>query len=277
MTAYRYPDAQERYLGSLPPSEPKMTSHDVICVHTMVGTLWGTDAFFHDQGWSGTESHYGTGFDGETLEWCPLDHQADANLNGNPYVISIENADKGEGFPEWTGSNVPTFTAAQINRLVDLIDRLCSPEAHVSCPSSWQCHKVGIPRVVIPDTKPGRRGIGWHRQGIDPWRVSGGVKWSNSDGKVCPGDRRVDQIVNEIVPRVAAKAQPAPEPPNAEESDMLIVTNPAGQSLLVLGGEGTFGMTATDKTAYRDQGDIKEVTVSDDGFARFKRLPRLDQ
>ena len=212
--ANRYPLADFDPLG--PQTEDRMTSHDIICWHTMVGSLSGTDAFFEADGYGGTESHFGTGGAGEKVkQWQDLAFTADANLDGNPRVISIENADKGPGFAAWSGSNVPAFTGKQLAQLIDLTAWLCSKEAHSACPSSWLCHQVGIPPVLIPDSKPGRRGIGYHRQGIDgslpDMRVPGGEVWSSSRGKICPGDRRVAQL-KAAIPEIAKLVNPPNEP-----------------------------------------------------------------
>jgi hypothetical protein len=195
-----------------------MRAHNIFCIHTMVGTLLGTDAMFKDNGYGGTESHYGTGGAGETIrQWQDRAFTADANLDGNPEVISVENADKGPGFAPWSGDNVPAFTDVQLEQLVELAAWECSLEAHSECPVGWTCRqgvmwngiRVAIPPVLIPDTFPGRRGIAYHRQGIDgslpDMRVAGGVLWSEARGKICPGDRRVAQIRTEIVPRVQAR------------------------------------------------------------------------
>jgi len=223
----RYPHASWEPLGTQ--TESRMTAHDIVCIHTMVGSLDGTDRMFEGDGYGGTESHFGTGGAGEKVkQWQDLAFTADANLDGNPRVISIENADKGPGFKDWSGSNVPGFTGVQLDQLVDLVAWLCSPAAHADCPTSWKCHADGIPAVLIPDSKPGRRGIGYHRQGIDgslpDMRVPGGELWSESRGKICPGDRRVAQVRSELVPRVAAKLN-APKP--------VVLTRGAGIDALI--------------------------------------------
>jgi hypothetical protein len=183
-----------------------MKAHDIICLHTMVGTLWGTDRYFLDNGYAGNESHFGVGHDGETLQWQDLDYTADANYGGNNHIISIETADIGTGFPTWdirSGSQVPPWTDAQIDRLADLV--------------AWCCKQYDIPCVIIPDSKTGRRGVGYHRQGVPNKKgatlsQTGGELWSNSTGKVCPGDARIAQI-----PTIVSKARkilgaPAPSP-----------------------------------------------------------------
>src|SRR5690606_19929843 len=57
---------------------------------------------------------------------------------------------------------------------------------------------------LATDSRPGpsSHGVSWHRLGIDgnfpggllKGRVSGGLKYSNARGKVCPGDAKIRQI-----------------------------------------------------------------------------------
>lgn len=216
----RYPNALYKPLGAQ--TEPVMRGHHVVCVHTMVGYLSSTDKYFrltNGLGYNGTESHYGVGgpwggdgalqLDGTVWQWQDRGRQADANVDGGFTVISIETADNAPGLPQ----DITEWSAAQVDALVALIAWECSAAAHAECPAGWDC-RDGIPAVLIPDTQPGRRGIGYHRQGIDPWRVSGGVRWSLSRGKACPGDRRIAQLTNVVIPRVqAALSGAAPVPP----------------------------------------------------------------
>ncbi len=199
------PGAAYKPLG--PQTEPRMTGHDIVCLHTMVGYLSSTDGYFrggNGVGYAGTESHFGVGgkwgkdgtlgLDGTVWQWQDLAYQADANLDGNPTVISVETADN-------AARPIQPWTPLQCEGIARLLAWLCSVEAHAECPSSWTCHREGIPLALIPDTKPGRRGIGYHRQGCDPWRVLGGVRWSPSRGKDCPTEARIAQI-----PAVIARA-----------------------------------------------------------------------
>jgi hypothetical protein len=180
-----------------------MTGHDIICLHTMVGYLVSTDHYFsvtNGVGYIGTESHYGIGgkwgpdlggnLDGAIWQWQDRGYTADANLDGKYRVISIETADNAPARPE----DIQPWTPKQVASIAKLLAWECSPAAHAACPSTWTCHQSGIPLALIPDTKPGRRGIGYHRQGIDPWRVDGGVYWSKVTGKSCPTNARIAQI-----------------------------------------------------------------------------------
>lgn len=191
---------------------------DILCVHTMVGGLAGTDATFRKQGYAGTFSHFGVGPAGQVVQWQDTAYRGAANLNGNHRIISVETADLGAPFPAWNtnADDVPAWTPEQLDALARLI--------------AWACAVHDIPCELIPDSKAGRRGIGYHRQGCDgdypDGRVSGGELWSSARGKVCPGNRRIAQI-----PGVLATAArlldsgntPAstPKDPEMELSDLL--------------------------------------------------------
>ncbi len=57
-----YPAAVHKPLG--PQTEPRMTGHDIVCLHTMAGYLSSTDRYFraaNGAGYIGTESHFGVG------------------------------------------------------------------------------------------------------------------------------------------------------------------------------------------------------------------------
>lgn len=171
----------------------KACTPDIVCVHTIVGFPPAKAAHFSTRG------------DGFTWQHRDTTRQSAANYNGNGNVIAIENADHGPGFPAWNtndGHVVPGFTAAQIEAIAIIL---------------VFCHRAhGIPLELIPDSRPGRRGVGYHRQGIDSpnnfagyvykGRVSGGVLWTKATGKVCPGDRRITQLINEIIPRARVLA-----------------------------------------------------------------------
>jgi hypothetical protein len=167
-----------------------------VILHTMVGSLTGTDSYFRSDGYAGDESHFGVGYDGTTYQWQDTSRRADANVTANKDSISIETADTGTGFAAWVGSDVPAWTAAQLTRLADLV--------------AWCCVTHNIPCTLLPDSLAGRTGVGYHRLGIDPWRVPDGEYWSSHTGKVCPGDRRVAQIPGILTAANAIITPPAP-------------------------------------------------------------------
>lgn len=206
-------------------------THDIICLHTMVGTLAGSWSWANAAGrayW-----HFGIGGRGECWQCHPLEYRSAANLYGNWHVIPIETSDMGEGlFPVPWGN--PPWTQAQLNRIIQLV--------------AWLCARFNIPPNLIPDTLPGRRGIAYHRQGIDgnysDGRVPGGELWSKADGKVCPADPRINQLKTIVIPGVRALLNgqvPTPEPELPQlEADMQYlvrrsgVTGPAGAAVYLV-------------------------------------------
>lgn len=164
-------------------SKQAMSRWDIVCVHTIVGNPPAQAA------------HFSTRSDGHIFQHRDTKFRSAANLNGNHRVIAIENDDFGPEYGAWSGSNVPGFADAQ----AESIAQVCA----------WAHHTHGIPLELCPDSKPGSRGIAYHRQGIDGnfggfaygGRVAGGELWSDKFGKVCPGDRRIKQLIDRIIPR----------------------------------------------------------------------------
>ena len=219
----RYPGAAQKPL-STKQTEPAMRAHDIICIHTMVGYLSSTYSMFKKDGFTGTESHFGVGgiwggdkaahYDGKVWQFQDTKYEADANLDGNWHVLSIETADNA---PQ-NARDLAGFTDNQIASLIDLC--------------VWLCKAYDIPPVMVPDSKQGRRGIAVHRQGIEHsdgvgshpgWLVHGGERWSSKLGKECPGDKKIDQVRNIIVPAVkeilTGTEHPKPEPQQPEKDD----------------------------------------------------------
>jgi hypothetical protein len=85
-----------------------------------------------------------------------------------------------------------------------------------------------------------------------------------------PGRARYDLIA------AAAGSTPQPPPvPESEEDEMLVVTNPRGQSWLILSGGGRMGFSSSaDRDAVAKA--VGEARVSEQQFDLFERLPRWD-
>lgn len=206
-----YPEAEFDPLGVQ--TERKMARHDIVCLHTMDGSFDNTDAGFHVNGYGGLESHFGVAGDGRLKQWQDLDFEADANLKGNHRCISIETADRGEDFPKWVGGDVPAWTDAQLDVIVRLV--------------RWLCETFDIPKELVEDSHPDRRGIAYHRLGVPhstgnpdspggPWLRPKCEKWSKGP-KSCPGDRRIAQLKEIVIPRVQAAADEEDDMPLSDE------------------------------------------------------------
>jgi peptidoglycan hydrolase-like protein with peptidoglycan-binding domain len=213
VTTSLYPHAQYRPLG--PQIQPRMTRYDIVCLHTMVGSLSGTDSYFRQSGYGGSESHFGVGGNGTAYQWQDCRYTADANYRGSYRIISIETADIGPEFPKWNtndGRAVPAWTTQQVDAIAAII--------------AW-CHKTyRIPLELIPDSKNTRKGVGYHRQGVQGYMVGGGEQWSTARGKVCPGDRRIAQIptvISRAKQLISGKHIPTPTPNGRR---LLFLTSP---------------------------------------------------
>jgi len=196
----RYPGATWRPLAADPSHQGPMSRHDGIVLHTMAGSLAGTESMFMASGFTGTESHFGVGADGTVLQWVDTSRRADANLNGTWRLLSVETADTGPPFPSWSGSNVPAWTDAQLDAIAGIV--------------AWAAKAHDFPIEAMGSSRAGERGVGWHRLGIAPWRVEGGEAWSESTGKACPGNRRIAQVP-EVIRRaraIAGGGDDLPEP-----------------------------------------------------------------
>lgn len=153
--------------------------------------------------------HFYLGRDGELEQYIDTGYQSSANLNGNHDCITVESWD-GYDTAYWQ-PDVPPWTDAQVEALARL--------------AAWCYTTHGIPLVQLPSSRPGTRGVGWHRLGIDGnfpagllgGRVEGGERWSSATGKVCPGDDRIRQTVNDIIPRALALLNGEEDMPTVEE------------------------------------------------------------
>jgi hypothetical protein len=164
-----------------------MSRYDIVCVHTIVGTAPAHAA------------HFSTTAGGTIYQSRDTAYRSAANADGNYRIIAVENADRGTGFPNWNindGHAVPAFTDEQVTAIAKIL--------------AWAHKTHGVPLQLCPNSKPGSRGLAYHRQGIDGnfggyrygGRVSGGELWTAAYGKVCPGDRRIAQL-----PEILARAK----------------------------------------------------------------------
>ena len=181
-----------------------MQRYDIVCVHTIVGFAPAHAA------------HFSTKADGTIIQSRDTKFQSGANLEGNPRVIAIENEDHGSAFGSWDindGHAVPAMTAAQVTANAKIL--------------RWVHDTHGVPLQLCADSKAGSRGLAYHRQGIDgdfssydyPGRVPGGEIWTKTPGKVCPGDRRIDQV-----PKILSQADDGDDMP-LNEDDKTIIRN----------------------------------------------------
>lgn len=184
----------------------------LMTIHTAVTN--NQDIYGPGLGPGRTHAHFYNPESGTLRQHQDINRKAFADGGGNSYCVSVEHWD---GYPNgapgyWRhGSDVPPLTDSQIENDARLFAHLVT---HFGVPN----------RIATPGNLTG---LGWHRLGIsgnfgayDPndrktWsRAQSGANFSNARGKVCPGDRRIDQI-QEIYDRAQeylTSKKPAPTP-----------------------------------------------------------------
>lgn len=156
-------------------------------LHTAVSNGRSLYNFFNSSGARGVFSHFFLREDGSVEQYQSTDYRAACDLDGNPDTISIETWD---GYPNgWSNSSdVPTWNQAQVAGLVALVQWI------------WRTHP-SIPRKLATSNRRGAasHGLSWHRLGVvgAPGYIAptnGGLRYSTSRGKICPGPRRINQV-----------------------------------------------------------------------------------
>lgn len=181
----RYPDAAwrpvERYQLGMPGSiATRMASARRLILHTAGSDQPSLFNFFNVRGRA--TAHFYIAQDGSVEQYIDTGFHSTANLDGNRDSITVQSQDIGDHFPDWDteAGDIPAWTVEQVEAIAAL--------------AAWAHEVHGLSLRALPSSRPGTRGIGYHRQGIDPWRVAGGESWSAAEGRVCPGDRRIAQI-----------------------------------------------------------------------------------
>lgn len=168
---------------------------DVTSLHIAV-TRAETSVFGWQQ--SAKACHGFTGKGGYFEQYVSFDRRVAGTLNGNGHVVTLESYDGlqpmsnpyreiGIGGIYGTSANTGRWDAGQCERTSDIL--------------AWQSLTYGLNLRVMNSSRPGETGVGPHRLGVDPWRVSGGEVWTAHPGKPCPGDLRIQQI-----PGIVARA-----------------------------------------------------------------------
>lgn len=167
-------------------SKTAMSRWDILCFHTSVTSGPAPAAHFSILG------------NGTIIQHRDTAKRSSANYEGNHRVISVECMDRGPEFGNWDTNNghaVPAMTDLQLAAATQI--------------AKWVNETHKIPLQFVLNSRPTTRGVSVHRVGIDgnwsgyefPGRVADGEKWSTVFGKVCPGDRRIRQVRDVIVPR----------------------------------------------------------------------------
>jgi peptidoglycan hydrolase-like protein with peptidoglycan-binding domain len=192
-----YPSATLRLLPMARLSGLRMSVYNRINHHVTagIGSPFGT---FNRV--NAASSHFHVFKSGEVEQFVDTAYRAEADLDGSDATLSIET----EGAAPGVDANVEPWTDAQVAALI-LLDL-------------WIVQTHGIATRLATDSKIGAssKGFSWHRLGIDgnfpespsPYagrkQRGGGMHYSNSTGKVCPGNAKIDQIPTILAGVIAA-------------------------------------------------------------------------
>ena len=211
-----YPGANVRLIDTKYLSGRSMAVYNRVNLHVQAGTgsLFG---FFNASGRA--SSHFWVSYGGVVEQYVDTKLQAEADLDGNDATISIET----EG---GTGSTADTdgWTEAQLGAIAGIV--------------RWAMDTHGIPRKLAENAFSGNdssKGLSWHRLGIDGnfpalpdiragrKQRGGGMYYSSSTGKVCPGGGKIGQIPG-ILDRVngGAGTTPPPLPPEGNTGGLVV-------------------------------------------------------
>lgn len=184
-----------RYSGAKWDPIPENATQDKITptqfiVHSVIAP-WTADRigeYWRDS--TNLESHFGLGYAGDINQYIDTTVRADANASANVRAVSIETASNLQGTDPWT--------AAQVEEIIKL--------------GVWLNKTHGIP-AKLPTTWNGT-GMGYHRLY---------ASWSTS-GTACPGNARVAQFTDIILPEINNRLNP-PAPPEEEVIEVLNSAN----------------------------------------------------
>lgn len=215
----RYPGAVWRPVASK--GRKALTEYNRVNFHVAVSEASSLWDYFNKT--SSPDSHFYVRRDGSTEQYVDTSQRAFADYEGNDATISIE-TQGGVNNP-----NGEPWTDAQRETLAQIY--------------AWavQTHGIAVAQASSSHKDSSSRGMSWHRLGIDGNfpalpdiragrnQRGGGMRWSTSSGKACPGDAKIQSV-----PGIFARAQeilagsigPAPDPPKPEPTYEVVYMDP---------------------------------------------------
>jgi len=188
-----YPGATVTLLSRKYAGYRALSAHNRMNLHVAVSlasTLFG----YFNRAYK-PSSHFYVLKNGKVLQYVDTSRAAEADLEGNDATHSVET--QGGLF----NAQTEPWTPEQCETLADLY--------------AWDHKTHGLPLRLATDSKLGAssKGLSWHRLGIDGnfpstgilrgrLQRGGGMHYSTSRGKVCPGDAKILQI-----PGILARAK----------------------------------------------------------------------
>lgn len=218
------------------------------------------------------DSHFYVRRDGTVEQYVDTGLRAFADLDGNDATISIE-TQGGVNSPD-----TEQWTAAQVETLAQIY--------------AWAVRTHGIARQVAWNSQPGAssHGLSWHRLGIDGafpqlpdvragrGQRGGGMHYSKSRGKLCPGGAKIQQVPaiyaralailggTPVAPSNSSKPAPAPTPTVQEDDIMIVVLNKSNNAAVIVSGGRSAPVVGWDQYVNLTQ-TLPSIGVSNAQFA----------
>lgn len=229
----RYPGAEWRPIDSQYLPNRRMSEYNRVNLHVAVSEAASLWPVFNKP--KAASSHFYVRRNGTTEQYIDTAYQAEADVEGNDATISIET----QGGVN--SADTEQWTAAQVETLAQIY--------------AWAVKTHGIKLQIASSSQRNStsHGLSWHRLGIDgnfpalpdPGagrnQRGGGMYWSTSRGKLCPGRGKILQV-----PEILARARailnytpapaPAPVPTLPEEEEMIVVLNKATNAAIIVSG-----------------------------------------
>lgn len=177
----------EHKLISPPATDPRITPR-VGILHVDAANAYDLYAYFNGRS-GGVESHFHIPKDGTLFQYRDTGWQADANYLANDFAISVETQGLGTG--QWTDAQL-----GMIKRVM-----LWCKDVH------------GIPLRKCPEWDAS--GWGYHIQFGTPG------KWTNV-AKACPGNERIEQFHDVLVPWMKNAGEVEPKPNRVRQAHDLL-------------------------------------------------------
>lgn len=211
-----YPGAERMELQPESDGQPAIVPTQVI-LHSIAAPWTPRRMYEYWRDSTNLESHFGVGFDGAVGQFVGTRTRADANMHANRRpdgtgAVSVESASNLDHTDPWTD--------AQLTALVEL--------------GAWLHRTHDIPvRVCRSAADPG---FGYHR--LFP-------EWS-AGGTACPGDARVRQFHDVVLPGIAARVRDGggpgtPLPPPPRPAGDVQPSTPARHRVVINGLEYGYG------------------------------------
>lgn len=159
-----------------------------VILHTAVDGRGDTDLEdYFGRGDVGAESHLWVPFRKPLVQMMDTAVEANANRVADRWAISIETEDDSAGKP-----HIAPWNAKQIAEILAFIE--------------WAIATHNIPRRACESAYlPGAAGIGYHSMPMrERFDGTSNNPWTSYQGKTCPGDARVQQFYDVILPAVLA-------------------------------------------------------------------------